>query len=184
MCPFLQSLHWLQTCQMKVGGTLWGLHCKRPLIKVRRTIAHNFLQLKSVKLTLKKHKHSSWGKTIPVGTDNTTVVSYINKEGAMRAGSLWSFLWRLLSWCNLRQIVLRARHILRHLNVIVNKLSRHKQVIQSEWSLLQEVFNHLCARWDTPPVDRCVSRFNHKLPKVVYPVFNHKTWKVDALSLH
>ena len=50
-----------------------------------------------------------------------------------------SLLWRLLLWCNQRQIVLRARHIPGHLNVIADKLSRHGQVIQTEWSLLQEV---------------------------------------------
>ena len=49
----------------------------------------------------------------------------------MRSGSLCALLWRLLLWCNQRQIVLRARHIPGHLNVIADKLSRHKQVIQT-----------------------------------------------------
>ena len=64
----------------------------------------------------------------------------------MKSGSLCALLWRLLLWCNQRQIVLRARHIPSHLNVIADKLSRHKQVIQTEWSLLPEVFDLLCRR--------------------------------------
>ena len=69
-----------------------------------------------------------------IATDNTTVVSYINKEVGIRSGSLCALLWRLLSWCHPRGIVLRARHIPGRFNVIADKLSRHNQVIQTESS--------------------------------------------------
>ena len=82
-----------------------------------------------------------------------------------------------------RQIVLRARHIPGHLNVIADKLSRHKQVIQTEWSVLQEIFDLLCRRWHEPEVDLFATRFNHKLPRFVPPVPDRLAWKVDALSL-
>ena len=45
----------------------------------------------------------------------------------MKSGSLCALVWRLLSWCHPRGIVLRARHIPGHLNVIADKLSRHNQ---------------------------------------------------------
>ena len=93
----------------------------------------NLLELKAVLLALKHFEHLCWNQTILVCTDNTTVVSYINKEGGMKSGSLCALLWRLLLWCNQRQIVLPARHIPGHLNVIADKLSKHKQVIQTEW---------------------------------------------------
>ena len=144
----------------------------------------NFLELKAVLLALKKFEQQCWGQIILIATDNTTVVSYINKEGGMRSGSLCALLWRLLSWCNRRQIVLRARHIPGRLNVIADKLSRSTQVIQTEWSLLQEVFDHLCARWHTPRVDLFATRYNHKLPKFVSPVPDPQAWRVDALSLN
>ena len=144
----------------------------------------NFLELKAVLLALKKFEQQCWGQIILIATDNTTVVSYINKEGGMRSGSLCALLWRLLSWCHRRQIVLRARHIPGRLNVIADKLSRSTQVIQTEWSLLQEVFDHLCARWHTPRVDLFATRYNHKLPKFVSPVPDPQAWRVDALSLN
>ena len=144
----------------------------------------NFLELKAVLLALKKFEQQCWGQIILIATDNTAVVSYINKEGGMRSGSLCALLWRLLSWCNHRQIVLRARHIPGRLNVIADKLSRSTQVIQTEWSLLQEVFDHLCARWHTPRVDLFATRYNHKLPKFVSPVPDPQAWRVDALSLN
>ena len=100
----------------------------------------------------------------PIATRSST---YINKEGGMKSGSLCALLWRLLMWCNQRQIVLRARHIPGHLNVIADKLSRHGQVIQTEWSLLQEVFDRICRRWHKPEVDLFATKFNHKLPRFV-----------------
>ena len=113
----------------------------------------NFLELKAVLLALKSFEHLCRNQIVLIATDNTTVVSYINKEGGMRSGSLCALLWRLLSWCHLRKIVLRARHIPGRLNVIADKLSRHSQVVQTEWSLSQQVFYLLCSKWGRPQVD-------------------------------
>ena len=143
----------------------------------------NFLELKAVLLALKSFEQQCTGQIVLIATDNTTVVSYINKEGAMRSGSLCALLWRLLSWCHPRKIVLRARHIPGRLNVIADKLSRHNQVIQTEWCLSQQVFNRLCSTWGQPQIDLFATRFNHKLPKFVSPVPDSTAWAVDALSL-
>ena len=70
------------------------------------------------------------------------------------------------------------------LNVIADKLSRHNQVIQTEWSLDQRVFNLLCSRWAPPQVDLfATTRYNYKLPKFVSLVPDPTAWAVDALSL-
>ena len=95
----------------------------------------NFLELKAVLLALKRFQHLVQGKVVLVATDNTTIVAYINKDGGTRSGLLCALLWRLLCWCNLRQVVLKARHIPGCLNVIADKLSRQGQIIQTEWSL-------------------------------------------------
>ena len=142
----------------------------------------NLLELKAVLLALKQFEQWCCNQIVLVCTDNTTVVSYINKEGGMKSGSLCALLWRLLLWCNQRQIILRARHILGHLYVIANKLSRHNQVIQTERSLLPEVFALLCRCWHIPS-DLFATWFNHKLPRFVSPVPDRSAWKVDALSL-
>ena len=103
----------------------------------------NFLELKADLLALKRFQHLVENQVILIAT----VVAYINKEGGMRSGSLCALLWRLLSWCNLRHIVLKARHIPGRLNVIADKLSRQGQIIQMEWSLHQEVFDLLSQTW-------------------------------------
>ena len=122
---------------------------------------------RAVLLALKSFEHRCREQIVLIATDNTTVVSYINKEGGMRLGSLCALLWRLLSWCHLRMIVLRARHIPGRLNVIADKLSRHNQVIQTEWSLSPQVFHLLCSKWDRPQIDLFATQFNHRLPKFV-----------------
>ena len=166
----------------------WGSHLRDSTARGvwSNTESHlhiNFLELKAVFLALKSFEHLCRDQIVLIATDNITVVSYINKEGGMRSGSLCALLWRLLSWCLPRGIVLRARHIPGRLNVIADKLSRHNQVIQTEWSLSQQVFNLFCSKWVRPQIDLFTTRFNHKLSKFVSPVPDLAAWAVDALSL-
>ena len=139
--------------------------------------------MKAVLLALRQLEHLCKDQIVLVATDNTTVVSYINKQGGMRSGSLCALLWRLLSWCHHRGITLRARHIPGRLNVIADKLSGHNQVIQTEWSLSPQVFSQLCSRWPPLLVDLFATRFNHKLPRFVSPVPDQAAWAVAELVL-
>ena len=166
----------------------WGAHLGDSTARgvwsaIESRLHINFLELKAVLLALKSFEHLCRDQIVLVATDNTTVVSYINKQGGMKSGSLCTLLWRLLSWCHPRGIVLRARHIPGRLNVIADKLSRHNQVIQTEWSLSQQVLNLLCSRWTRPQVDLFATRFNPKLPQFVSLVPDPTAWAVDALSL-
>ena len=57
----------------------------------------NYLELKAVFLALKEFQDLYTDKLVLVATDNTTVVSYIKKEGGMRSGPLCALLWRILT---------------------------------------------------------------------------------------
>ena len=136
----------------------WGAHLNErtargawPLPESKLHI--NYLELKAVFLALKEFRAICAGRIVLVSTDNTTVVSYINKEGGMRSGPICAFLWRTLTWCTRNQVTLKACHIPGRLNVIADKLSRLGQTIQTEWSLLQEVFQAICSRWHRPQID-------------------------------
>ena len=166
----------------------WGAHLNefttRGSWSIPESKLHiNLLELKAVFLALKEFQDLCVGKIVLVATDNTTVVSYINKEGGMRSGPLCALLWRILTWCSQRQVTLKARHIPGHLNVIADKLSRLGQTIQTEWSLLPEVFHQICIRWHRPQIDLFATRFNHKLPQFVSPVPDSLAVAVDALTL-
>ena len=55
--------------------------------------------------------------------------------------------------------------------------------IQTEWSLLPEIFQRICSRWHRPQIDLFATRFNHKLPQFVSPVPDTLAVAVDALTL-
>ena len=81
----------------------WGAHLGDSIARgiwspIESRLHINFLELKVVLLALKKFEHLCRDKIVLVATDNTTVVSYINKQGGMKSGSLCALLWRLLSW--------------------------------------------------------------------------------------
>ena len=167
----------------RLGRSLRGLYGKRSLVRRRKPASYKLLGAKGSLKGLKSFELLCRNQIVLIATDNTTVVAYINKQGGMKSGSLCALLWRLLSWCHPRGIVLRARHIPGRLNVKADKLSRHNQVIQTEWSLDQSVFNLLCSRWAPPQVDLFATRYNYKLPKFVSPVPDPTAWAVDPLSL-
>ena len=166
----------------------WGAHLNERTARGSWSLPEsklhiNYLELKAVFLALKEFQDLCAYKMVLVATDNTTVVSHINKEGGMRSGPLCALLWRILTWCTSHQVTLRARHIPGRLNVVADKLSRLGQTIQTEWSLLQEVFQTICSSWHRPNIDLFATRFNNKLPQFVSPVPDPQAVAVDALSL-
>ena len=192
MIPLPRSLHphlqwWLREDNVLTGQPLhpmqhalqiftdaskegWGSHLNEFIARGTWSLPEsklhiNYLELKAVFLALKEFQDLCVGKLVLIATDNT-VVSYINKEGGMRSGPLCALLWRILTWCTGKQVTLKARHIPGHLNVVADKLSRLGQTIQTEWSLLPEVFQTLCNRWHQPQIDLFATRFNNKLPPV------------------
>ena len=207
--PISKSLHphlqwWLQKDNVLTGQSLhpikhalqiftdaskegWGAHLNERTARGSWSLPEsklhiNYLELKVVFLALKEFQDLCTDNIVLVATDNTTVVSYINKEGGMRSGPLCALLWRILTWCTRHQVTLKARHIPGRLNVVADKLSRLGQTIQTEWSLLQEVFQALCSRWHWPKIDLFATRFNNKLPQFVSPVPDPLAVAVDALS--
>ena len=67
--------------------------------------------------------------------------------------------------------------------MVADKLSRLGQTIQTEWSLLQEIFRAIRSRWHQPQLDLFAMWFNNKLPLFVSPVPDPLATAVDALSL-
>ena len=55
-------------------------------------------------------------------------------------------------------------------------------MIQTEWSLHQDVFDQICHRWHRPQIDLFATKYN-KLPRFVSLVLDQRAWAVDALSL-
>ena len=81
------------------------------------------LELKVVILALRHWVTVLQGHQVIIATDNTTVVSYINKQGGTHSPSLLLLVVHLSLYLQSQDIVLRARHIPGCLNMIADHLS-------------------------------------------------------------
>ena len=118
-----------------------------------------------------------------ISTDNTTVVSYINKQGGTHSPNLCVEVWKILNWCLEQDIVIRVRHIPGKFNILADRLSRLDKPIKTEWALDQTVANSVFQMLNFPNVDLFATRFNHRLPLYVSPVQDYKALAIDALSM-
>ena len=143
----------------------------------------NLLELKAVLLALQFFKTTCKNNRVLIASDNTSIVSYINKQGGTKSAELCALMWRILTWCNLNNVTLRARHIPGSLNVIADGLSRRNQIQSTEWSLSPQVFKQISRIWESPQVDLFATRLNTKLPLYVSPIPDPQAWAVDALNI-
>ena len=64
-----------------MGSSSRRLHSQRSVVHSRKQARCQFLGLKVVRLALKCFEDLNRDQTVPIATDNTTIVSYIYKEG-------------------------------------------------------------------------------------------------------
>ena len=113
----------------------WGAHMGDSKISGTWTLSDrklhiNCLEFKAVMFALQHWAPLLQGRQVMIATDNSTVVSYINKQGGTRSLTLLRLTVDLFLWLE-SQIIVRARHIPGCLNVIADHLSRPNQPILS-----------------------------------------------------
>ena len=165
----------------------WGAHMGDSKVsgfwtRIDRKLHINCLELKAVIRALQHWAPLLQGHQVMIATDNSTVVSYINKQGGTRSPSLLRSTVELLLWLESQDIIVRARHIPGCLNVIADHLSRPNQPIPTEWSLHPEIVKRIFRFWGTPEVDMFATLSNSHLPRFMSPVPEPRALAVDALS--
>jgi hypothetical protein len=148
-----------------------------------RFLHSNALELLAVIKMVEHFKEALAGETVLLLTDNTSVVAYVNHQGGTKSRTLLRLTQRLYLLLEELQLTLRSRHIPGRLNVLADKLSRHRQIVPTEWSLHPSILKLLWGQWDKPLIDLFATRHNKKLPLYVSPVPDREAWAVDALSL-
>ena len=165
----------------------WGTHMRDSKISgtwtlIDRKLHINCLELKAVTCALQHWAPLLQGHQVMIATDNSTVVSYINKQGGTRSTSLLRLTVELFLWLESQDITVRARHIPGCLNVIADHLSRPNQPIPTEWSLHPKIVKRIFRFWGTPEVDMFATLSNSHLPRFMSPVPEPRALGVDALS--
>ena len=167
----------------RLGSSLERNSSQWPLVNKEAQLHINVLELKAVLLALKGFQEHLQGQRVLICSDNSTVVCYLNKEGGTHSIEMCALIWRILAFTNSRRIQIRARPVPGSLNVLADSLSRRDKVIQTEWSLHQQIFNQIGRVWHTEMVDLFATRLNYKLPIYVSLDPDRKAWKIDALNI-
>ena len=167
----------------------WGAHMGNSKILgtwtlIDRKLHINCLELKAVTCAQQLWAPLLQGHQVMVATDNSTVVSYINKQGGTRSTSLLRLTVELFLWLESQDIIVRARHIPGCLNVIADHLSRPNQPIPTEWSLHPEIVKRIFRFWGTPEVDMFATLSNSHLPRFMSPVPEYQKYISDRKSFH
>ena len=83
-----------------------GAHLKQMRLSVhghwredKSQLRINILEMIAIHLALKKALQYIYHSCVMISTDNTTVVSYINKQGGTRSPNLCVEVCRILHWC-------------------------------------------------------------------------------------
>ena len=161
----------------------WGAHMGDSKISGTWTLSDrklhiNCLEFKAVMLWAPLLQ----GRQVMIATDNSTVVSYINKQGGTRSLTFLRLTVDLFLWLESQNVIVRARHIPGCLNVIASHLSRPNQPIPTEWSLHPEIVERIFRVWGTPEVDMFATLSNSHLPRFMSPIPEPRALEVDALS--
>lgn len=151
----------------------WSPHLRRQHI--------NYLELMAVMLTLRHFLPMLRGHHVLVRTDNTSTVAHINRQGGLRSRRLLALTRRLLLWCNVHLLSLRATHVPGILNTGADLLSRGNP-LYGEWRLHQSVVDQIWTKFGRAGVDLFASTENTQC-RLFFSLHDHRaTLGVDALA--
>ena len=138
------------------------------------------LEIMAIRFSLIKGLKYIGHSCVMISTDNTTMVSYINKQGGTHSPNLCV---EILQWCLKHHIVVRIPYIPGKFSVLADRLSRIDRIGKTEWALDQSIANSIFQMFNYPNLDLFATHFNHKLPLYVSPVLDNQAFAIDTFSM-
>jgi hypothetical protein len=177
-------------CTVTTDASLvgWGGHMGEHVVQglwsqADRLLHINVLEMKAVFLSLEALVSHLIGKVVLIRTDNTTVMSYINKKGGTKAPGLCILTYQMWTWCLKRGISLKAIHIPGTENVLADKLSR-VFVDPTSWEIHPRMVNLVFQVLGRPMMDLFASTGNQKLPCFCSRYPEAEAYHTNALDLN
>ena len=140
----------------------------------------NWRELEAVRLALLAFQQQIVGESIAIFIDNSTAISYLRRQGGTLAPALNEVAQLILRWAEANQVHLVPQFILGKQNVVADSLSRANQVIGSEWTLHQDVFDQLRKKWPVM-IDLFATPLNFRCPIYFAPFTDPQSAGTDAL---
>ncbi len=135
----------------------------------------NCLELKAVKLALQSYVPCyTQCKHVRVMSDNTTAISYINKQGGTHCMIMNDLAVEIWEYCRQMNIHVSAAHIPGKHNILADIASREFHDA-AEWKLCPQIFCDLVDTYGQPDIDLFASRLNYQIP-------TYASWKPDPES--
>ena len=167
------NLGWGATYQGRSAQGTWSIKESAKHINVK--------ELLGVLFGLQSFFSNSNNLYIMCRIDNTTAVSYINKQGGTKSWECLMVSKEVWRFCEERQIYVIATHIPGVLNVEADRLSRKFNEF-TEWSLPEKVFRDITHEL-TIDIDLFATRLNHKCKKYMSWHADPRAWKIDAFTI-
>ena len=130
----------------------------------------NMLEIMAIPFALKRASKYIHHSCVMIFTDNTTVVSYINRQGGTHSPNLCVEVWKILQWCLKHPIIIRIRHIPGKFHVLADRLSRIDKIIKQSghWINRQRIQFFKCS---TIPIWICLRYVSITNFHFMYPQF-------------
>lgn len=142
----------------------------------------NILEMKAVQIALIKFRQLITNQCVLIKSDNSTVVSYINRQGGTKSQNLCQLSIEILEWCVKYNITLKACHIPGKDNYIADFLSRGSY-LPTEWQLHKNVVKKIFLITEKPQIDLFASTLNHQLPTYCAKHQDPLAYATDAFSI-
>ena len=147
---------------------------------LQAALSINLRELLAVQYGLLALEHLLVGLSVVVFCDNTTTVAYLRRSGGTFSSTLNATAREILLWAETNRVRLLPQFIMGSSNVTADILSRPNQVIESEWTLHQEVVDHLVHKWPAV-IDLFVTSLTARLPVYFSPASDSRAAGTDAL---
>ena len=154
---------WGAFCQGEATGGCWSTEEQKLHI--------NALELLAVFHALKAFLKNREAVSVLVQSDNTSVVSHINRLGGTRSPILVDLTKKMFAWCLERQIRIQAQHLPGKINLRADFLSRHLRD-RTDWILNAKIFTAINRIWGPLQVDLFATRFSAQLQRFF-------SWRAD-----
>lgn len=124
----------------------------------------NKLELLTVLLAIRSFAPVLQGHSVAVLSDNTTAVSYINRQGGTVSRSLCKLALRLWDFCLANDIFPATTHVPGDNNTLADALSRDLSSCH-EWELNDQYLTPIFHTWGKPTLDAFATTTNAKCEK-------------------